>query len=109
MKGKNKGLRNEKYIPFEDEHTVPVNAATASNCNFANPLYSDPFAALQVDVANPALKQPGYRGSLASTGTRVSYISNDSQYLENPEVKHHSVISNPLFTDDVEGYEEQEP
>jgi len=100
LKGKNRGLRNEKYVPFEDEDTVPVNAATPNN--FANPLYSDPFAALQVGVSN----QPGYRGSLASTGTRISYISNDSQYLENPEVKHHSVISNPLFTDDVE---EQEP
>ena len=103
LKGKNRGLRNEKYIPFEDEDTVPVGTTTSSN--FANPLYNDPFASLQIGVANPAMTQPGYRGSFASTGTRVSYISNDSQYVEDPEKKHHSIISNPLFEDDTDGHE----
>ena len=110
VKGKNQRLKSEKYSPFEDDNvTDPVEIDNRPTSVYAeNPLYSDPFATIQMAAAN--------RSSMASSGgTRISYISNDFAEMDddnNSEAKRQSFVHNPVFEDDdqpVNGYEEAEP
>ena len=103
VKGKNKRLKTEKYSPFDDDNTDPVENDNRPTSVYAeNPLYSDPFATIQMAAGN--------RSSVISGGTRISYISNDSDEIDNnPQAKR---VSNPVFEgDDVIDYgdEEAEP
>ena len=109
VKGKNQRLQSENYSPFEDDDVTDLvgvdNRPTSVYAE--NPLYSDPFATIQMAAAN--------RSSMASSsGTRVSYISNDSAEMDgdDAEAKRQSFVHNPVFQDDdqpVYGYEEAEP
>ena len=103
VKGKNRRLKTEKYSPFDDDNPDPVDYENRPTSVYAeNPLYSDPFATIQMAAGN--------RSSIISGGTRISYISNDSDEVDNdPQAKH---VSNPVFEGDDQpttGYEEAEP
>ena len=92
VKGKNRRLKNEKYSPFDDDNadalSVIDNRPTSAYAE--NPLYSDPFATIQMAAGN--------RSSVISGGTRMSYISNDSDEMDNdPQAKR---VSNPVFEGD---------
>ena len=109
VKGKNQRLRSERYSPFEDDNvTDAVEHDNRPTSVYAeNPLYSDPFATIQMAAANRS-------SMVSSNGTRISYISNDSAEMDcdDAEAKRRSFVPNPVFEDDdqpINGYEEAEP
>ena len=107
VKAKNQQLKSESYAPFEDDvRTDPVDYRPTSVCA-ENPLYSDPFATIQMAAAN--------RSSMASSSvTRISIISENGVEMDgdDTESKRQSFVSNPIFHDEdqpVNGYDEAEP
>jgi len=108
VKNKNSQLRNDKYSPFEDDNpTDPVNNDGRPTSVYAeNPLYSNPFSTIQNAVGN--------RSSILSSGTRDSYVSDDSAEFDdndNTGDRRRSFVPNPVYEDDGQFYgdEEAEP
>lgn len=107
VKGKNQRLKNEKYSPFDDNNpTDPIETDTdnrPTSVYAENPLYSDPFASIQMAAGNRS-------SVISSSGTRISYLSNDSNEIDvDTQAK---CISNPVYVDEdqpINGYEEAQP
>jgi len=58
---------------------VRISTESSVYHSYSNPVYNDPYELIQTAISDPAMTQPGNRGSFASDVSGISYTCNNLQ------------------------------